>query len=1161
MKKILTYQKGLMMSLRLVVLLMLAMLPTLVWGEPVGQEAARQKAAAFLGGRAQARGGGATDGQQLSVAYTSDEYHVFNRGQHDGFVIVSGDDCAPDILGYSDSGHFNEATMPDNMRAWMKGYKEQIRMLRASGVKYTARAKTRNGEERKTIAPLLTSNWNQDDPYNLQTPIKNGMHCVTGCVATAMAQVMYYWYRKIGFEAQLEQDISTYYSERLNSYVEGFSAPATFDWVNMTDTYDENSTEASRQAVAKLMSYCGRSVEMNYGLSSGAYPQRIAEALKDNYGYVTALYLSREWFTDEEWTDILYNELAAERPVLYGGHSDQGGHRFVCDGFDGDECFHFNWGWGGTSDGYFKLDLLNPHDQGIGGGSSSSSYSNRNSMVICHPNEGFIQDINPEFTQCTIECTSINVPVLYKNTEDKVIIKLKNSDKSNIKFHGSIQVEVNSVNRFYKRSYVEIESDNTLELKIPVMITNIGKYTLTVSRAKQIGDKEQGAWVKLKEKEVNVAGLELKGEATISRSDNTLSCDINLYGQYSLFGITNTIAVNPSTVHVTWQEYDEVEGAFKDALIAATCSFKKTDYGKKVRAKVTVDGYDEVIYSAGYELQKEENNETPVPPQLEAYSGSVKVKYAVPSQEYIILNYQKAITALTESDWANAVSPAKSGAMFMEGFDGFTNYVYTRKKETDHMKAGTNVDRGSVYLGADTYFHGISLKVELVGGSEGNYYYSEIFEKENGAYYVKVGDVLRLTASPVPATYTPFWGIATSRWINNKKGGAFYEDAACETPLQDYTNYTQVFYRAEKQMDYNDVSAEYTNGGTTYRDAFDLHVADENGIWLVDRITPATIDLDWGWKQFNIPVRVHPLGATLSNVEFVVDESNSSEGKAPVVIYDDQRQMIVNNDYDADPGTYYFNGYQDGRNLGLCVVVNMIAPAVEGVKIPYDGVRADRGAKVQMEMKPIPSNATPKSVVWSVDDESIATIDNEGLLTIKDDAPKGIVTTIRVMVDGKYKADCALIVPLHYPELWFEETKAYAVVGQPFTPPVLNNPANLPVKYSTDASYFGFEETIAMVDKNTGTITPIGVGNTYVYADFYGNDEYESTFTCYRIIVYAKGDVNRDGKVDQTDVDLTAQHILGKKPDGFFEAAAHMNDDGVINAADLVLIVAEANKP
>ena len=102
---------------------------------------------------------------------------------------------------------------------------------------------------------------------------------------------------------------------------------------------------------------------------------------------------------------------------------------------------------------------------------------------------------------------------------------------------------------------------------------------------------------------------------------------------------------------------------------------------------------------------------------------------------------------------------------------------------------------------------------------------------------------------------------------------------------------------------------------------------------------------------------------------------------------------------------------------------------------------------------------------------------------------------------------------------------------------------------------------MAKVDKTTGAVTPVGAGQAFIYADFKGNADYEPGDACYLITVYAKGDVNRDGKVDQTDVDLTVQHILGKKPDGFFEAAAHMNDDGVINAADLVLVMAEANKP
>ena len=176
----------------LLTVVVLLMMPVLLMANPVGKDEARQKAMSFISERRPAMARGTQLEQDLKVELSNESYHVFNLGSNDGFVIVSGDDCADDILGYADSGTFDAENMPDNLKAWLQGYAEQIALLKAGSAKVSkSRAATRGSESWSKISPLLKSKWNQNDPYNRQVPLKDGKRCVTGCVATSMAQVMY----------------------------------------------------------------------------------------------------------------------------------------------------------------------------------------------------------------------------------------------------------------------------------------------------------------------------------------------------------------------------------------------------------------------------------------------------------------------------------------------------------------------------------------------------------------------------------------------------------------------------------------------------------------------------------------------------------------------------------------------------------------------------------------------------------------------------------------------------------------------------------------------------------------------------------------------------------------------------------------------------------
>lgn len=328
-------------------------------------------------------------------------YFVFNVGDDQGFVIAAGDDCVPTILGYADRGTFVGDSLPANVKAWLDGYSDAIGRLQASGQQAPRRAPTH-----AAIPVLLTCQWNQDYPYNMYCPqfFDTGETCVTGCVATAMAQIMYY--HRVRSVRSVQADIPGYtcatdWENYGKMTVQGIPKNSPIDWNDMTDTYNSRSTDAAKRAVANLMKYCGVSVEMDYGRSStggsGAVAQYVVTALKKYFGYdAGASYVYRSNYSDDAWDELIYNELANGRPVHYSGRGTSGGHAFVCDGYDGDGYYHFNWGWGGYCDGNFLLSDLTP--PGFGIGSNGGGFNDKQGAIIgAKPDGNLSPDDSPMY--------------------------------------------------------------------------------------------------------------------------------------------------------------------------------------------------------------------------------------------------------------------------------------------------------------------------------------------------------------------------------------------------------------------------------------------------------------------------------------------------------------------------------------------------------------------------------------------------------------------------------------------------------------------------------------------------------------------------------------------------------------------------------------------
>lgn len=321
--------------------------------------------------------------------------YVFNNpGQ--GYMILSADDVAFPVLGYSDSGSIDPSNMSPELQWWLSEYGRQIDWALEHGAK-TAPQGPRTVEGRTAIPALIKTKWNQDAPYNdkCPTPKNSTTRTYTGCVATSMAQVMNYHKYPLKGEG-----IVKYYCNTINKNLTMNFEREEFDWDNMLNVYESGQyTEEQGDAVALLMKACGYSVEMSYGTSSsGASGCNIAVALKKYFKYDESVEAyPRILFSGTEWDQMVYDNLKNYGPLVINGQSPlTGGHSFVCDGYDGNGYYHINWGWGGVSDGYYSLEALNPDAQGIGGATGGFNFHENAIFGVRPATEEPVENVMPE---------------------------------------------------------------------------------------------------------------------------------------------------------------------------------------------------------------------------------------------------------------------------------------------------------------------------------------------------------------------------------------------------------------------------------------------------------------------------------------------------------------------------------------------------------------------------------------------------------------------------------------------------------------------------------------------------------------------------------------------------------------------------------------------
>jgi len=338
--------------------------------------------------------------QVTTRSVDNQHFYVFNLNDDQGWVIVADDDRCTPILAYSKSGKFVTENLPANIEGWLVGISSEVQYIIDNNIVADSGTSLLwkelfNGvstdfinKGEKVVNPLVQTRWDQAPYYNALCPYDNmyGERTVTGCVATAMAQVLKYWnYPEVGNGSH------SYSTSSYGTLYANFGG-TQYDWNNMP-----NRVTSTNNAVATLMYHCGVSVDMSYGVAStggsGAYvissytnSENCAEfAFKNYFGYKSSAHGEmKDNTSDSQWKSMLRADLDASRPLVYAGFGN-GGHCFVCDGYDNSDMFHFNWGWDGQNNGFYSLSALSPGSGGAGGGSYSFT-NNQQAIFGLEPN-------------------------------------------------------------------------------------------------------------------------------------------------------------------------------------------------------------------------------------------------------------------------------------------------------------------------------------------------------------------------------------------------------------------------------------------------------------------------------------------------------------------------------------------------------------------------------------------------------------------------------------------------------------------------------------------------------------------------------------------------------------------------------------------------------
>ena len=394
----------------------------------------------------------------LKELKSTDYYAIY--GNTLGFVIVTKDDRFQPIIGYSNSV-FNERMIPSNFKWWLdavNAYMSENPIILSKSI--TAA---------NSVSPLMKTKWDQFEPYNNLTPTytEKGetFHYPTGCLATAMAQIMYYYkHPKKG-----AGESAYYVNGKTIPIIIDFSQ-TEYDWDNILESYSSTYTEAQAEAVATLMYHCGTSVKMTYDKSgSGALMSNGCKAMRTNFSYPYSVIYFRNYCTGEEWLNMVYDELNAKRPIIYAGDDGkQTGHAFVLHGYDNDGLVYVNWGWSGYYDGYFDITLLNP---------GKDTYAYGQQMLIVNPEK--------DATQLHSSWALGEHLILSKLSDDKLSLSCDGFYNMDLSFKGTICLIAENESDIYELIGMDVTDNKGIgegfslkDQEVDIKELSIGTYRL-----------------------------------------------------------------------------------------------------------------------------------------------------------------------------------------------------------------------------------------------------------------------------------------------------------------------------------------------------------------------------------------------------------------------------------------------------------------------------------------------------------------------------------------------------------------------------------------------------------------------------------------------------------------------------------------------------------
>lgn len=416
----------------------------------------------------------------IKTPLTNALYYIFNINNN-GFIIVSADDNVKPILGYSLTSKFSLTDQPPAYIAWMNRYKDQIKYLKESNLKYT-RGKhddwtkysgliiTESDAILSESGPLLSTNWGQGCYYNECCPVDYRGPCYkawAGCMATAMGQIMKFWEHPSacnnipGYTNMMNYDNDGNPISNTNYLIPSITSDS-YIWSNMPDNLSFDGSRSQKSAISKLLYHCGVAVKMNYGPnnSGSAISEDIVFALTYYFNYSSsARLIYKVDYSDLDWKNQLKNELDNNRPIIYMGYGT-GNHAFVCDGYQDSDYFHFNWGWEGLNNGYFYLDDLTP---------GSHDYTDQIAIIGIYP------DLLG-FNSALFDASKISV--YPKPSSNKIYLK----SGSDINTEISILLFDYSGQLVYSNSIDKMLSDESFEIDISLL--KHGVYVLQLNNSK-----------------------------------------------------------------------------------------------------------------------------------------------------------------------------------------------------------------------------------------------------------------------------------------------------------------------------------------------------------------------------------------------------------------------------------------------------------------------------------------------------------------------------------------------------------------------------------------------------------------------------------------------------------------------------------------------------